>query len=116
MLEQQIKRLSDYRYSIFYKQDLGRLIVDFEPLVKALELSADYALVHWQARPRGQRRWGIFSREAGYQSFQGYQADELACRGFQLDESQALTVPTAVIVYRGVQVLDKGDFAEVVRR
>jgi hypothetical protein len=93
-MQQQVRRLTAYRHQILYPVEMPsfRLVVDFGPLVEALNLTGDYCLVHWQARPRGERRWGVFSCEGGEHRYQGcwdYRS-ELPCQGFQLNESGLL--------------------------
>jgi hypothetical protein len=118
-MQQQVRRLTAYRHQILYPTELPtfRLVVDFGPLVEALNLTGDYCLVHWQARPRGERRWGVFScegEEHRYQGCWGYRSD-LPCQGFQLNESGVAVVPTAVLVYRDAVVRMGQQFAEIVR-
>jgi hypothetical protein len=36
------------------------LNLDFNPIVSFFQLEGEFCLLHWQARPRGLRRWGIY--------------------------------------------------------
>jgi hypothetical protein len=113
MLKQKIRKLSDTRFQIIYRElPKFKLFVDFRPLIESLGLTEDFCLVHWQARPRGERRWGIFDGK-GYRGFESYRS-ELPCEGMQLDERLQTTVPTAVLCYRNARLLVEGDEAIVV--
>lgn len=113
MLTQKIRQIGEFRFMLTYP-DLPefKLLVDFRPLWEALAPAGPCCLVHWQAKPRGQRRWGIFDGET-YRSFESYRS-ELPCEGMQLNESEVITVPTAVLCYRGARVIDHGVTAEIV--
>jgi hypothetical protein len=113
MLTQTIRKLSDFRVILTYA-DLPtfKLVMDFRPLWELVNPTGPCCLVHWQAKPRGQRRWGIFDGTT-YRSFEGY-SSELPGEGLQLDENQVLTVPTAVLCYRNARVIDHGRTAEIV--
>lgn len=113
MEDQTIRKISDYRFLLTYKslRDF-RLLMDFRPLWEAVNPTGPCCLVHWQAKPRGQRRWGIFDGES-YRSFEGY-SSELPCEGLQLDEQQVLTVPTAVLCYRKARCISEGNTAVIV--
>jgi len=113
MLTQTIRKIGDKRVILTYSElPKFRLVMDFGPLWAAVDPTGPCCLVHWQAKPRGERRWGIFDGET-YRSFESYRS-ELPGEGLQLDENEIRTVPTAVICYRNARVIDQGKTAEIV--
>lgn len=92
--------------------------MDFEAIKKECDLlhpSEKGAVLHWQAKPFGERRWGEFwwdGQETGYRT---WNPDDQARQGLhyliQVDESQLPGVkPTAVLYYPSPlpQPLEKG--------
>lgn len=81
----------------------GELLLDFNPIIKHFKLSGRFKLIHWQARPKGYREFGIYDFESdSYRSLEisesiGYGSIEL----LQLDDTTANTIPSAVICHRG---------------
>ena len=79
------------------------LQLDFNPVIDEFQLTGDFYLVHWQARPKGHRQWGIYnSRDDSYTStlntkhlnYGGWQP-------LQLDDKTANSIPSAVVFFRG---------------
>lgn len=113
MLVQNIRKIADFRFVLTYREMADfKLLMDFRPLWEAVNPTEPCCLVHWQAKPKGERRWGIFDG-ASYRSFESYRSD-VPGEGLQLDEKLVPTVPTAVICYRGARVIDHGETAEIV--
>lgn len=56
-------------FTVFWIDNLGEVIpnslitLDFNPIIKAANLVKNFAICHYQARPKGLRRWGIFYEE-----------------------------------------------------
>jgi hypothetical protein len=82
----------------------GELLLDFNPIIQTFNLSGRFKLIHWQARPKGHREFGIYDYKFdSYRSLLvtesiGYGSIEL----LQLDDTTANTIPSAVICHRGV--------------
>ena len=113
MRTQTIRKISDFRVVLTYSElPKFKLVMDFKPLWELVTPDGPCCLVHWQAKPRGERRWGIFDGQI-YRSYEGY-SSELPVEGVQVDENQVLTVPTAVLCYRNARVIDHGKTAEIV--
>ncbi|MBW4535184.1 MAG: hypothetical protein KME09_14715 [Pleurocapsa minor HA4230-MV1] len=81
----------------------SELILDFQPIIDKFKLTGDFKLIHWQARPKGHREFGIYSSvDDSYRS-----TDNLSKAGYgsvqflQLDDATANTLPSAVILHRG---------------
>ena len=79
------------------------LDLDFNPVIEQFNLKGDYYLIHWQARPKGHRQWGIYnSRDDSYTStldtkhlnYGGWQP-------LQLDDKTANSIPSAVVFFQG---------------
>ncbi len=79
------------------------LKLNFDVLIEHFGLTGEFCLVHWQAKPKGLRRWGVYCRAADMY----YAADEilfdegLTVETLQMDERIVKTVPTAVLCLRG---------------
>jgi hypothetical protein len=80
------------------------LKLNFDVLIDHFGLPdmGSFCLVHWQAKPKGLRRWGVYCRAADMY----YAADEilfdegLTVETLQMDERIVKTVPTAVLFFR----------------
>ena len=86
--------------------------LDFNPLINHVlnsTFKANYfCLVHWQARPKGLRQWGVFdSTTSNY-----YASRELSFKTavepktIQLDELKIKTLPTAVVFFPYCKVVN----------
>ena len=79
------------------------LELDFNPIIDQFKLTGDFKLIHWQARPKGYREFGIyFSVDDSYKS-----TDNLSKPGYgsllllQLNDKSDNALPSAVICHRG---------------
>ena len=78
------------------------LQLDFNPVIARFDLVGDFYLVHWQARPKGYREWGIYnSRDDSYRSTEKIARSYGSFTGLQLNDGTASTIPSAVLVFRG---------------
>lgn len=81
----------------------SELMLDFQPIIDKFKLIGDFKLIHWQARPKGHREFGIYSSiDDSYRSTDnvdkaGYGSLQL----LQLNDATANTIPSAVILHRG---------------
>lgn len=74
------------------------LDLDFNPLIKEFNLVGSFTLIHWQAKPKGYREWGIYSsRDDSYQSVAELKVNVATCRSLQLDDLTATSIPSAVL-------------------
>lgn len=97
-----VRKLSPFRYTLTYPHDPEFILrMNFKPIVDEFGLEGNYSLLHWQAKPRGLRRWGCFSMTDGETQYQAFQEISLGGfglgRGIQIDETLVKTVPTAVL-------------------
>lgn len=76
----------------------SQLFLDFNPIIKFFNLTGDFDLIHWQARPYKYRQWGIYSsRTDSYQSLPEFQMETASFKSLQIPDEQATTLPSAVI-------------------
>lgn len=77
--------------------------LDFRPLQKEYNLSGVYCFLHWQAKPKGLRRFGVYeSLNDNYLSVDSKDlliAPYLKSGVLQIDEKINTTLPTAVMIY-----------------
>lgn len=77
--------------------------LDFRPLQEKYNLRGVYCLLHWQARPKGLRRFGVYeSLKDNYLSVDSGDliiAPYLKTGVLQIDEKIYTTLPTAVMIY-----------------
>lgn len=92
------------------------LKMDFNPIIEKFQLVGKLCLLHWQAKPFGLRRWGIY--DAGIDQYFSATWDclDVNCSGIplQLDETIVTTVPTAVIYFRDARV-EKQNYLSIVK-
>ena len=83
----------------------GELTLDFNPVIEEYKLQGKFSLVHWQARPRGYREWGIYSSvDDSYKCAFDFPTAYGKIEMLMLDDKTASTIPSAVIYFNGVFV------------
>lgn len=76
--------------------------LDFNPIINQFELTGDYYLIHWQARPKGYREWGVYRAvDDSYHSLPKIPTVYGAWSSLQLNDVTTVTLPSAVILFRG---------------
>lgn len=105
MQVQTVERISEGVFVTSWNCQESTLKLDFKFLVDHFNLTGIFCLVHWQARPRGLRRWGIYCGErAAYFGIEWDKlifAENLIVEALQVDEKIYKTVPSAVLLFRG---------------
>ncbi|MDF0553868.1 hypothetical protein [Kamptonema sp. UHCC 0994] len=87
------------------------LNMNFAPLIERFNLRGKFCLLHWQAKPFGLRRWGIYDGEkdsycsTAWQSLE-IKAGKIQC--LQVDENIIKSVPTAVLYFPGCEISHQG--------
>lgn len=82
----------------------SNLHLNFNPIISQYNLTDTFCLLHWQAKPKYYRRWGIYYSPHDY--YYSFDWDELSvnekiiAKALQIDEAKFKTVPTAVILLR----------------
>jgi hypothetical protein len=114
MIIQTIERLAEGAFRCEW-QDIpdSRLKLNFDVIIKHFDLSGQFCLMHWQAKPKYLRRWGIYDSVSDrYHSMDHDKirfSSGLTMQTLQLDESLVSTVPTAVIYYPGAKAILSDD-------
>lgn len=81
----------------------SEIILDFNPVIKQANLTANFAICHYQARPKGLRKWGVFYKG---KYFSVDKIDSLVpYESIWLDENSVTLPPNAVIVHRDCELL-----------
>jgi hypothetical protein len=82
------------------------LKMDFNPIIEKFNITGKFCLLHWQAKPFGLRRWGIY--DGGTDKYFAVKWDCLdivsTAIPLQLDEQIIKTVPTAVLYFKESKV------------
>ena len=107
MLTTEIIKLSETRYQVGYPGYPNPLTIDFDRVLAAAQArfpdQQNFILKHWQARPNGQRRWGVFCWEGQSGKYVSYWPFEIKGSDafhseIQIEEGPP---PTAVLCYPG---------------
>lgn len=118
-MRQKIIKLGEGQFRVFWeKHESQALKLDFRPLLKQLQLKFPAVLLHWQGKPYGLRRWGVYcSSSDQYYGVDFNKLDLGNCqsRTHQIPERQFKTLPTAVLVYPNCKILAKGDYVKLVK-
>lgn len=63
MNEQKIVKVHQAKFLVFWSdRPDSELIIDFNPLIDFFKLEGNFCLIHWQAKPKGLRKWGTYDR------------------------------------------------------
>lgn len=81
----------------------SELVINFNPIISAHNLQGAYCLIHWQAKPKGLRTWGVYDSEKDmYFSIGAFSVDGAVVLSIlDVSERTVKTVPTAVIQLHG---------------
>lgn len=89
------------------------LQMDFNPIINWFRLRGQFCILHWQAKPFGQRRWGVY--DGGVDSYTSLKYCELELVSIpqllQVDENTIKTVPTAVLYFPKSQLIQNGYYS-----
>lgn len=97
-------------FQLYWRSEEGiqvpdsQIILDFNPLILEVKRKQPpFFLIHWQARPKGKRQWGIYSSaDQNYSSTREIKLLNIKeMKTIQIDEQKIKTVPTAVLFVRG---------------
>lgn len=104
-----ITKLSPYRFEISYPGH-EPLHLDFQPLhfgAQKVYPCNQYVLKHWQAKPRGERRFGLYYWRDGDGWYSCHASPEVnSCLHYDLQLPEIPTLPSAALFYPGAVVLD----------
>lgn len=111
-----IEKLGQAQFNIEWKDEADSLIhLDFRPLLDNYRLNYNPSVLeHWQAKPFGLRRWGLY--DIIYDTYYSAEAENiifgrnLDIRNLQIPEKNYPTIrPTAVKLYSKCIVTDLGN-------
>ncbi len=89
------------------------LELDFNPIIDNFNLKGDYLLLHFQAKPKESRQWGVYaSKTDSYHSIKEFDLDRPQARSLHLDETRHKTVPTAVLLIENARLILVDDCAK----
>lgn len=78
----------------------SQIILNFNPIITQFNLNGNYCLVHWQARPKGYREWGIFdSKSDRYFSVDKFDFTVDLGKTLQINDQEITALPSAVIYF-----------------
>lgn len=84
--------------------------LDFNPIIDTFKLKGSYSLLHWQAKPKGHRQWGVYSSLTdSYVSVADVDLNFGKIKTLQLNDATAATVPSAVLHYPDGKLCQIGD-------
>lgn len=88
----------------------SELLLDFNPIIDEFKLVGNFYLIHWQARPKGHREWGIYSaKDDTYTSSVSFPPAYGKVDLKMLDDP-AKSIPSAVVVFKGKMMNERGVF------
>lgn len=93
------------------------LKLNFDLIIEHFNLSGHFCLLHWQARPKFLRRWGLYSSDVD--SYYSCDYDKLLFPDLcqihllQLNEREFTKVPTAVIHFPHALAIPDGDMVRL---
>ncbi len=104
-MEPTIRRLGTYSFSVQYGS-ADPLVLNFQPLAaaaQALHPCRTFVLKHWQARPRGERRFGVFTmNKDGSTSYTAHkECQPSKSLHYDLQVAEGAFVPSAALYYPG---------------
>lgn len=87
--------------TVYPEVKFDKLEMDFNPFIERFKLRGRFCLLHWQAKPFGERRWGVF--DGGTDKYVSLKGTELELKAIprllEVDEKIIKTVPTAVCYF-----------------
>ena len=117
MIKHLVTKLSSGRFNICWERRYNTaMVLDFNHLIRAYDLVPPFVIFHFQARPKGLRRWGIF--DGGRDEYLSLESDrvrlDLPGRPIQIPDAEGV-MPTAVLLYDKATAVAEGETI-VVRR
>jgi hypothetical protein len=89
------------------------LEMDFNPLIEQFRLRGQFCILHWQAKPKIERRWGVY--DGGVDNYTSLKYNQLQVQVvpqlLQVDENVIKTVPTAVLVFPNSKLIKTGYYS-----
>ena len=105
-----VRKIAHYNFKIFWTDVKdSELLLNFKPIIDTFKLKNNFILLHWQAKPKYLRRWGLYySVKDMYYPFDYYQLkfeeEKSNIRMLQINEAKWNTKPSAVILVQNVSL------------
>ena len=105
------------KFLLYWESEQGEKVkgseikIDFNPIIQELNLINNFAICHYQARPKGLRRWGVFW-DSNYFSVNQV-VSKIPYTTVLLDEKAIALPPNAVIVHKHCKVVVTDGLAEI---
>lgn len=86
----------------------SELILNWKPIIDQFQLTGNFLLIHWQARPKHYRRWGFYY--SGHDHYYTCDYDQLIFQDLvmvellQISETKWNTTPVAPVLIKNVVV------------
>lgn len=108
MLNNQIiNRTSKQNFDVFWDGVRDSFLhLNFTPVIQQFNLTGNFALLHWQAKPKYYRRWGLYYAPHDYYYSFNYNELLIECsldlQTLQINEAKWKAIPTAVVLLQPV--------------
>lgn len=99
-MNKEVTRISKARFRVATPNARGfQLMLNFNPIIERFKLKGNFQLIHWQARPKGYREWGIYnSLDDSYTSVEDFQIQG-KFKSLQIPDDEVSSIPSAVIYH-----------------
>lgn len=96
-----ILKVAENKFSLRWLGEKDPLLMDFNPIINKYKLDGNFVLIHWQAKPRFLRTWGLFDGSTRQYNVVNTQLIFPVRQAALVDVDERLinTVPTAMILY-----------------
>lgn len=114
----EIKKIANAKFQLTWTDSAEQLVLNFNPIIVSYQLKGNYLLIHWQAKPKGIRTWGIYDSQSSNYYSKPYHQDLLipvseSIRLLQIPETAFNTVPTAVLCVSNITIEKLSSYAEL---
>jgi len=98
-MQKLIEKIAQGKFKVTTSGVTGsELQLDFNPIIEEFGLKGNFTLIHWQARPKGYRQWGIYtSQDDTYRTMAQLKINFATVQSLQLDDVTAKSIPSAVL-------------------
>ncbi len=112
---QKIIKLAPYKFQLHWTSDIKKkdsITIDFSSIINYFQLMGDFVLIHWQSRPKGKRRWGLY--DSFSDQYHAFDWNQLETNGkpskyIQSPELPDVLPPCAVVLYENTKVKIEGN-------
>ena len=121
-MRQIIKKIEPSCFSVWWDNlPESKLIINFTPIIKHFNLQNHFVLAHWQSRPKGLRRWGLYDGISD--NYYGADWDKIQTENpcnplkfLQIDETKLTYPPSAVVLFNHSRIHYLGSNRLLIKR